>query len=75
MNGTIVGYEVYVSLDRHTWPPTPWMSGSWEATANEKIAVQSRGQEGQYLKLVATSAANNRPWTSAAEIQIIGGLQ
>jgi phospholipase C len=75
LNGTIVGYEVYVSLDRDAWTPTPWMSGSWEATADEKIAVLSRGQQGRYLKLVATSAANNRPWTSAAEIQIIGGLQ
>lgn len=37
--------------------------------------VRRNGQRGRYLKLVATSAANNRPWTSAAEIQIIGGLQ
>jgi phospholipase C len=74
LNGTIVGYEVYISLDRDTWTPTLWMSGSWEPTANEKIAVQSRGQQGRYLKLEATSAANNRPWTSAAEIKIIGEL-
>jgi hypothetical protein len=43
LNGTIVGYEVYVSLDRDAWTPTPWMSESWEATADEKIAVLSRG--------------------------------
>lgn len=35
--------------------------------------VRSNGQRGRYLKLVATSAADNRPWTSSAEIQIIGG--
>jgi hypothetical protein len=74
LNGTIVGYEVYLSLDPNTWTPTPWTSGSWEPTPDPKIAVQSRGQEGRYLKLVATSAANDRPWTSAAEIQIIGEL-
>ena len=74
LNGTIVGYEVYVSLDRDTWTSTPWMSGSWEPTATEKIAVESRGQQGRYLKLVATSAHENLPWTSAAEINIIGEL-
>jgi len=34
--------------------------------------VRSNGQRGRSLKLVATSAADNRPWTSAAEIQSIG---
>ncbi len=57
LNGTIVGYEVYVSLECDTWDATPWMSGSWDATVTEKIAVQSRGQQGRYLKLVATSEA------------------
>ena len=50
------------------------MSGSWGGTASEKIALQSRGQQGRYIKFVATSAANNQPWTSAAEIKIIGAL-
>ena len=72
LHGTIVGYEVYVSLDRETWAATPWMRGSWDATAAAKIEVRSNGQRGRYLKLVATSAADKRPWTSAAEIQIIG---
>jgi len=71
LNGTIVGYEVYVSLNRDTWAATPWMRGSWDPTAAAKIEVRSNGQRGRYLKLVATSAADNRPWTSAAEIQII----
>jgi hypothetical protein len=74
LNGTIVGYEVYVSLDRETWTTTPWMTGSWDATAAAKIEIRSNGQRGRYLKLVAASAADNRPWTSAAEIQIIGEL-
>ncbi len=75
VNGTIVGYEIYVSLQGDAWDPTPWMTGSWDGTVTEKIAVQSRGQKGRYIKVVATSAVNNRPWTSAAEIKIIGGLQ
>jgi phospholipase C len=74
LNGTIVGYEVYVSLDRDAWDSTPWMRGSWDPTAAAKIEVRSNGQSGRYLKLVATSAPDNRPWTSAAEIQIIGEL-
>jgi phospholipase C len=72
LNGTIVGYEVYVSLNRDTWAATPWMRGSWDPTAAAKIEVRSNGQRGRCLKLVAMSAADNRPWTSAAEIQIIG---
>jgi hypothetical protein len=67
-----VGYEVYVSLDRETWAAPPWMRGSWDDTTAAKIEGRSNGQRGRYLKLVATSAADNRPWTSAAEIQIIG---
>jgi hypothetical protein len=50
------------------------MRGSWDDAAAAKIEVRSNGQRGRYLKLVATSAADNRPWTSAAEIQIIGEL-
>jgi hypothetical protein len=72
LNGTIVGYQVYISLTPDTWPSTPWMIGSWEATRDGKIALQSLGQQGRYIKLVALSAADNRPWTSAAELQIIG---
>jgi F5/8 type C domain/Fibronectin type III domain len=73
LNGTIMSYELYVSADLETWG-TPWMSGSWTATADEKILLQSSGQSGRYLKLVATSEASEGPWTSAAEIQIIFGL-
>jgi alpha-glucosidase len=74
LNGTIVRYEVYLSLDSNQWEPSAWISGSWEPTANDKIVVQSSGQRGRYLKLVATAAANGGPWTSAAEIQVIGTL-
>ncbi len=75
MNGTIIGYEIYVSLQRDVWSTTPWMSGSWDGPGSEKIAVKDLGQQGRYIKLVATSAADNRPWTSAAEIKIIDGLR
>jgi hypothetical protein len=71
LNGTIVGYQVYVSLDRDTWDAMPWMSGSWAPTVDAKVEVNSSGQRGRYVKLVATSGADNRPWTSAAEIRII----
>jgi hypothetical protein len=74
LNGTIVGYEVYISLDPDKWGPTPVLSGSWEATTDWKIAMFNPIQQGRYLKLVSTSAVNNRPWTSAAEIQVIGEL-
>jgi hypothetical protein len=74
LNGTIVRYEVYLSLDPNQWDPTVWISGSWEPTANEKIVVQSSGQHGRYLKLVGKEAADGGPWTSAAEIQVIGTL-
>jgi hypothetical protein len=73
LNGTIVEYEIYVSDDAETWG-TAWVSGVWEPTLAEKVLLQSTGQRGRYVRLVAMSEANGAPWTSAAEIQIIAGL-
>jgi F5/8 type C domain/Fibronectin type III domain len=73
LNGTIVGYELYVSLDGVTWD-APWITGIWAPTATEKVLLENSSPRGRYVKLVATAAANRKPWTSAAEIQIIVGL-
>jgi F5/8 type C domain/Fibronectin type III domain len=73
LHGTIVGFELSVSVDGVTWDP-PWIAGTWLPTAAEKVLLESSGPRGRYVKLVATSAANRDPWTSVAEIQIIVGL-
>lgn len=55
-NGTIVGYEVYVSLDAATWD-RPWASGLWAPTATEKVLLGNSGLRGRYVMLVSTSSA------------------
>jgi alpha-glucosidase len=65
LNGTVMDYEIHVSLDGVTWG-APWFTGSWVAIADEKTLIESHGRQGRYVKLVAKSELRGRPWTSAA---------
>ncbi len=69
-NGMIADYEIYVSQDGSTWNE-PVTSGTWIANLDEKEVLFS-GKIGQYVRLVALSEVNGNPWSSAAEINILG---
>jgi hypothetical protein len=69
-NGMIADYEIYVSQDGYTWGD-PVATGTWGDSLSEKKASFT-GKDGLYVKLVALSEVNGNPWTSAAEINILG---
>lgn len=70
LNGTIADYEVYLSMDGANWG-TPVATGTWGNNSNLKTA-QFTTQRARYVRLRALSEVNNNPWTSAAEIEIVG---
>ena len=71
-NGRIGRYEVYVSTDATTWG-TAVATGTFTDDAQAKT-VNFPPVTGRYLRLRALTEAGNRgPWTSAAEITVLGG--
>jgi hypothetical protein len=71
-NGRIGQYEFYVSADGVNWG-SPVASGVFANDSKEK-EVSFTPAAGQFVRLRALSEVNGRPWTSAAEISLIGSL-
>ena len=71
VNGRIGQYEVYLSTDGTTWG-TAVTTGTFADTATVKT-LSWTGRTARYLRLRALTEAGNRgPWTSAAEVTVIG---
>src|SRR4030095_15540544 len=71
-NGTIAGYQFYVSPDGTTWG-TAVATGTLAANTSEKT-VRFTAKPGRYVRLVAVSEINGQPWTSAAELNVFGTI-
>src|SRR5262245_39959710 len=69
-NGTIAGYQFYVSSDGTTWGSAV-AAGTLAADTSEKT-VRFTAKAGRYVRLVAVSEINGQPWTSAAELNVYG---
>ena len=69
INGTIMGYEFYVSDDGTSWG-NPVASGSWPRNNTEKEVVFD-SVSGSFIRLVATSEVNGNSWTSVAELKLL----
>src|SRR5262249_6805994 len=69
-NGTIAGYQFYVSPDGTTWG-TAVAAGTLAADMTEKT-VRFTAKPGRYVRLVAVSEINGNSWTSAAELNVFG---
>ena len=70
-NGRIGGFQIHVSADGVTWG-TAAASGTWADNWSEKT-VSFAARSGRYVRLTATSEAGNRgPWSSAAELNVLG---
>jgi fibronectin type 3 domain-containing protein len=69
-NGTMAGYQFYVSTDGTTWG-TAVAAGTLAADTTEKT-VRFTAKTGRYVRLVALSEINGNPWTSAAELNVFG---
>jgi hypothetical protein len=72
INGTVADYSIYVSKDGITWRETV-ATGTFAGDTTEK-EVTFTGKIGRYVRFVALSEVNGNPWTSAAEINILGTL-
>jgi galactose oxidase len=71
-NGNIGQYSISVSMDGINWG-TPVATGTWADDKSLKTAVFS-SVPCRYVRLTAFTEAGNRgPWTSAAEIGLLGG--
>jgi len=70
VNGTIAGYQFYVSTDGSTWG-TAVATGTFAADTTEKT-VRFTAKAGRYVRLVAVSEINGNAWTSAAELNVFG---
>ncbi|PWW66821.1 galactose oxidase [Actinokineospora spheciospongiae] len=72
-NGRIGEYRVAVSTDGTAF--TDVSSGAWPDTAAVQDARFSQVATARYVRLTALTEAGNRgPWTSAAEINLLGPL-
>ncbi len=69
-NGRIKAYEVYVSESKTNWG-TAVATGTWENSAAPKL-VKFTPAAGRYLRLKALSEVNDKAWSSAAEIKVVG---
>jgi lysophospholipase L1-like esterase len=69
-DGMIKDYEFYVSMDGVNWG-SPVATGAWAADATEK-QVPFASTTGQYVRLRALSEVNGNPWTSMAELYVLG---
>ena len=72
-NGTIAQYEFYVSA---SGPPFNWVmvaNGTFATSQTEK-EVPFAPVAGQYVRLRALSEVNGNPWTSVAELNVLGVL-
>ena len=70
VNGTIRNYEFYVSVDGINWG-SPVASGTFANTKAVK-EVLFTAKSGRYVRLRALSEVNGNPWTSAAELNVLG---
>ena len=68
--GRIKQYEFYVSTDGTNWG-TPVATGTFANNAAEKEVFFAQ-TTGQFIRLRALSEVNNNPWTTMAEINVLG---
>ena len=71
LNGRIGHYDFYVSTDGTNWG-TPVAQGAFANSPFEQ-EVRFPVVTGKYIRLVATTEVNDLPYTTVAELNILGG--
>ncbi len=72
VNGRIGQYEFYVSTDGINWG-TAVATGTFANSVTEKEVLFAQ-TTAQYIRLRALTEVNGNPWTSMAEINVLGSL-
>jgi len=70
-NGRITEYELYISEDSLDWGD-PVSTGEFENTAAPQTIIFNTSIIGKYIRLVGLSEVNGNPWSSAAELSVVG---
>jgi hypothetical protein len=70
VNGTVLRYAIYVSMDGVMWGKVVATGTLTKDTAEKELVFQ--GRVGRFVRFVAQAEINGNPWTSAAEINILG---
>jgi len=70
-NGTIGRYECYVSKSRRDFG-RPVVAGSFARSDAENVVRFPAPVRGRFLRLRALSEVAGRPWTSIAELRVLG---
>jgi hypothetical protein len=70
MDGMVARYSFYVSEDGINWGKA-MMRGTFSQEAAEQ-EVTFTGKMGGFVRFVAYSEVNGKPWTSVAEIKVLG---
>lgn len=72
INGNVGQYEIRLSTDGTTFPTATVAKGTWPNTAAAKY-VTFPAANAKAVRLTAlTEAGGNGPWTSAAEVNVLG---
>ena len=69
-NGRIKGYQIYVSLDGKQWGQ-PAAEGAFSRGADLKTVRFGHAIEARFLKLVAQSSFEDKPYASLAELDVV----
>ncbi len=69
LDGTVAQFSFYVSEDGTDWGE-PVATGTFPRSSGEK-EVLLHGRRGSFVRFVAQSEVNGKPWTSMAEITIL----
>jgi hypothetical protein len=72
-HGMVAQYQFYAGTDRTNWG-TAVASGTFNSDRTEK-RVMFTSKPARYVRFVALSEINGQPWTSVAELDLIGVAQ
>ena len=70
-HGMVADYQFYVSSDKTNWG-TAVATGTFNADTSAQRVMFTR-KTGRYIRFVALSEVGGNPWTSIAELRMVGG--
>ena len=70
-HGMVADYQFYVSADKTNWG-TAVATGTFNADTSAQRVMFTR-KTGRYIRFVALSEVGGNPWTSVAELRMVGG--
>lgn len=70
-NGRVKGYQIFLSKDGKSWGRTPAQTGELRNQEGTQRILFGTALAARYLKFVATSDFQGKPWAAVAELDLI----